>query len=138
MAKLSARAFRRVLALKPDDAAAANYLGYMWADKGTNLTEALELIQTAVALEPDNGAFLDSLGWALFRLGRNAEAIVELEKAAEIQPDGVIFDHLGDVYQKSQQPEKARAAYRRAAECFRKEKNEEKAKEIEEKFSRDP
>ena len=46
-----------------------NYLGYMLADKGIRLPEALKLIRKAVELEPMNGAYLDSLGWAYFKLG---------------------------------------------------------------------
>ena len=92
------------------------------------------MIRKAVEAEPDNGAYRDSLGWALYRLGRYEEAIAELVKAAEKQPDGVIFDHLGDAYQKFHQPDKAREAWTRAAELLRKEKDEEKAKEVEEKM----
>ena len=51
-----------------------NYLGYMNADRGVRLEEALQLIEKAVALDPENGAYLDSLGWALFRLDRLDEA----------------------------------------------------------------
>jgi tetratricopeptide (TPR) repeat protein len=46
-----------------------NYLGYMLADKGIKLPEALKLIRKAVELEPMNGAYLDSLGWVYFKLG---------------------------------------------------------------------
>ena len=47
-----------------------NYLGYMNADRGVRVEEAVALIEKAVALDPENGAYLDSLGWALFRLDR--------------------------------------------------------------------
>ena len=58
------------------------------------------MIKTAVAAEPENRAYLDSLGWIDYRLGRYAEAVVQLEKAIdEKQPDGTILDHLGDAYE---------------------------------------
>ncbi len=117
----------------PDDAGALNDLGYLWADNNLHLARALKMIQKAVAAEPDNGAYRDSLGWALFRLGRYEEAVADLEKAAEKQPDGVIYEHLGDVYQQLDNREKARAARQRAAELFRQEKDEEKAKEMDKK-----
>ena len=60
--------FRELLALRPDFAPALNYLGYMNADRGVHLEEALALIEKAVALEPDNGSYLDSLGWVLYRI----------------------------------------------------------------------
>jgi Flp pilus assembly protein TadD len=91
--------FRRLLTLDPDFAPALNYLGYMWAEHGENLSEALDLVQRAVALEPDNGAYIDSLGWAYYQLGQLQEARNNLERAAELVPDdAVIHEHLGDVY----------------------------------------
>jgi len=118
----------------PGDAGALNDLGYLWADNNRRLPRALRMVRAAVEAEPDNGAYHDSLGWALYRLGRYDEAIAELLKAVDKQPDGVIFDHLGDAYQKFAQPEKARAAWRRAADLLRQEKDEEKTKEVEEKI----
>ena len=107
--------FRRVLELDPDDGRTLNYLGYMWADRGENLEQALELIQRAVALEPDNGAYVDSLGWAYYRLGRLPEARHHLEEAARLLPeDATILEHLGDLYVALEIPEKAREIYRRA------------------------
>jgi tetratricopeptide (TPR) repeat protein len=90
--------FRKCLQLDPEDHTAANYLGYMWAEKGTNLEEAVGLIQKAVKLEPKNGAYLDSLGWVLFKLGRNDEALVQMRRAVEyMKDDPVVLDHLAEV-----------------------------------------
>jgi tetratricopeptide (TPR) repeat protein len=125
---------QQVLDEFPDDVGAMNDLGYLWADENQRLPQALEMIRKAVEAEPDNGAYRDSLGWALYRLGRWDEAIAELQKAIEKQPDGVVLDHLGDAYLKFHQVEKARDAWIRAAELLRKDKDEEKAKEIEEKI----
>ena len=61
--------FRQALDVDPSNAMVLNYLGYMLADKGTKLPEALKLIRKAVEQEPMNGAYLDSLGWAYFKLG---------------------------------------------------------------------
>jgi len=79
-----------------------NYLGYMLADKGTRLTEALKLIRKAVELEPINGAFLDSLGWAYFKLGQYELAEDNLRQAVQRdQTDPTVHDHLGDLYEKT-------------------------------------
>ena len=59
-----------MLAADPQNATALNYLGYMLADRGVKLDEALGMIKKAVDLDPSNGAYLDSLGWAYFRLGK--------------------------------------------------------------------
>jgi tetratricopeptide (TPR) repeat protein len=79
-----------------------NYLGYMLADKGTKLPEALKLIQKAVELEPMNGAYLDSLGWAYFKLGEYELAEENLRQAVERdRTDPTVHDHLGELYAKT-------------------------------------
>jgi len=91
-------AFRRVLDIDPDHAPALNYLGYMLADRGERLQEAVALIERALAIDPDNGAYLDSLGWAYYRLGRYREAEPLLRRAAEQLPtNSVVQEHLGDL-----------------------------------------
>ncbi|MEM7493869.1 MAG: tetratricopeptide repeat protein [Pseudomonadota bacterium] len=87
------------LGLNPEDSNLLNYLGYSWIDRGENLEEGLQLIQTALRLEPSSGAILDSLGWANYKLGKYDRAVFYLERAIEKRPqDPVILDHLGDVY----------------------------------------
>src|SRR5260370_18916967 len=94
--------FRKVLAGDPQNATALNYLGYMLADRGVKLDEALGLIKKAVDLDPANGAYLDSLGWAYFKLGKYESAEDTLIKASQrIGTDPTVQDHLGDLYQKT-------------------------------------
>ncbi|SFR15090.1 tetratricopeptide repeat protein [Poseidonocella sedimentorum] len=91
--------FRTALELNPDHPQVLNYLGYSLVEKGLNLSEAMEMIATAVAARPDNGYIVDSLGWGLYRLGRYDEAVGHMERAAELMPvDPIVNDHLGDVY----------------------------------------
>src|SRR6185369_10482816 len=112
---LAVTAFRKVLKAAPDFHAALNYLGYMWAEKGENLTEALAMIGKAVALDPDNGAYVDSLGWTHYRLGQYDRARDYLERATRLVPeDPTVHEHLGDVYIALGQRDKAREMYRRA------------------------
>ncbi len=108
-------AFRRLLETAPDHAPTLNYLGYMWADLGENLPEAVTLIRRAVALDPDNGAYVDSLGWAYFQLGRYEEARGHLEWAARLVPDdATILEHLGDLYVALKDVERAKVSYQQA------------------------
>ena len=90
--------FKRILESNPDHAGVLNYLGYMWADRGIRLHEALEYIRKATEMDPYNGAYLDSLGWVYFKLHRLDEAEVNLKRAARLTEDPTIFDHLGDLY----------------------------------------
>lgn len=109
------RAFRDVLARDPRHAPALNYLGYMLADRGVRLLEALDLIQQALAVEPDNPHYLDSLGWALYRLGRLEEAEAPLRRAAAALVDSsVVQDHLGDLLARRRRWTEAVEAWERA------------------------
>ena len=86
----------------PSNAMTLNYLGYMLADKGIRLPEAVKLIRKAVELEPMNGAYLDSLGWAYFKMGEYELAEENLRQAVERdQTDPTVHDHLGDLYEKT-------------------------------------
>ena len=96
------------------------------------------MIRHALAVEPGIAAYQDSLGWVYYRLGRYQEAIAELEKAAAKEPAGDVFDHLGDAQLKAGHSDKAADAWRRAARAYRKDKEEQKAKEMEKKIKGSP
>ena len=136
-ARQYARAEEQLKALlreDPDDAWACNDLGYFYAEQGKNLDEAEVLIRRALELdrrqratgvpgdaEADNAAYVDSLGWVLFRRGRLAEARRELERATAVPggaEDPVVWDHLGDVYSRQGEADRALKAYRKAVHLF--------------------
>jgi tetratricopeptide (TPR) repeat protein len=107
--------FRKVLEVNPNNAPVLNYYGYMLADRGVRLEEATSMIQRAVSQEPNNGAYLDSLGWAYYKQNKLAEAEEYLRKAADRQGhDPTILGHLGDVYDKLGQRERAVNYWERA------------------------
>ncbi len=115
--ELAIEYLEKSLALQPDFGPALNHLGYLWADKGSNLDQALKMIEQAVKLEPANAAYVDSLGWVLFRLGRPAEALPQLERAIELlakEPDATVYEHLGDVLAALKRPAEARAAWEKS------------------------
>lgn len=123
--------FEKCLKLAPEFAEALNYLGYMWAEHGTNLSRARELIEKAVKAEPKNAAYLDSMAWVLFKLNQPKEALPYALKAAELseQSDAAtLYDHLGDIYAALKQPEQAREAWRKSVSL---EPNEEVRKKLE-------
>jgi tetratricopeptide (TPR) repeat protein len=111
------RTLRQLLAIEPRNADALNYLGYMLAERGQQLDEAIRLVRQALEIEPGNPSFLDSLGWAYFRQGNAAEAEKYLAPAAEQLPrNSVIQDHLGDVHAERGRWPDAIAAWQRALE----------------------
>jgi tetratricopeptide (TPR) repeat protein len=100
--------FMEVIKSNPDNASALNYIGYMLADRGVRLEEAVEYVEKALALEPNNGAYLDSLGWAFFKLNDIPQAEKYLLKAVSIvKNDPTIHEHLGDLYYKTGDYDKA-------------------------------
>jgi len=122
----------------PEDPAALNDLGYLWAEQGKHLDRAHRMIEKAVEKDPDNAAYRDSLGWVLFQKGRIREALPELEKAAATEPEPTVLDHLGDAYRALGQAEKAKDAWRRAIEAFKKNPDAEKMKQVEAKIKANP
>lgn len=106
---------RTTIALSPEREEAYNALGYFFAEHGTNLDEAVSLIQKALKKSPANGAYLDSLGWAYFKQGKLNDALKQLEKAVIYMPDSVeVQDHLGEVYLKKGRKKEAVAAWQKA------------------------
>ena len=99
---------RKILVTEPENTAALNALGYTLADRTTRYQEALELIDRARAAEPDEAAIIDSYGWVLYRLGRNAEALVELRRAFTLQKDPEIAAHIAEVLWVSGKRDEAR------------------------------
>ena len=103
------KAFRKALEFDKDDPAVLNYLGYMFAVRGINLTEAEAMVQKAVDMDPTNGAYLDSLGWVYFKQNRFDRAEQYLKKAAIfVNTDPDIHDHLGDLYFRTKRYDEAR------------------------------
>ena len=91
--------FKEILKSSPKNAAVLNYLGYMLADRGVRLEEALRYIQEALVIEPRNGAYLDSLGWAYFKMNDLVKAEKNLVEAGNlVQDDPTVEEHLGDLY----------------------------------------
>ncbi len=106
---------RKTITLSPDHEKAHNALGYLLAEHGTNLDEAVKLIRKALKKSPANGAYLDSLGWAYFKQGKLNDALKQLEKAVFYMPDSMeVQDHLGEVYLKKGLKKEAVSAWQKA------------------------
>lgn len=111
------RAIRQVLQVEPANADALNYLGYLLAERGEQLDEAIRLVRRALDADPGNPSYLDSLGWAHFRRGEIDEAEKYLAPAAAKLPrNSVIQDHLGDVYARRGRWQQAIESWRKALE----------------------
>ena len=106
---------RDVLAKDPANPGVLNFLGYVLADHGLKLDEAVALITRALAVDADNPSYLDSLGWALFKQGKYPDAVPPLERAAESSPrSSLILDHLGELYFQTKRYREAADVWTRA------------------------
>src|SRR5215212_9840150 len=108
-------AFRLVIAREPGHAQALNYLGYMLAERGERLDEAVALIDRALAIDPGNGPYLDSLAGARYKQRRHEHARQHLAQAAAQLPfNSVVQDHFGDALAALGRHAEAIAAWQRA------------------------
>jgi len=109
------RTLRQLLVANPSDARVLNYLGYMLAQNGKDLDEAIRLVNRALLGDPGRAEYLDSLGWAYYKRGDLGEAEKYLSEAALKRPDHPeILDHLGDVYAKRGRWQEAISAWTKA------------------------
>ena len=106
---------KRSVELNPDNDVALNYLGYMLADQGVRLDEAIGYIERALESDPKNGAYLDSLGWAFYRKGDYLRAEMMLDEAlAAMVEEPEIHVHLGHLYHATQRVDAAIVAWEEA------------------------
>lgn len=112
---LAEEAFKKVIKKNPKHDRALNYLGYMLAEEGIRLEEAIGYIKKALAVDSTNGSYLDSLGWAYYQLNMLAEAQKYLELAVQKEGNSAeIHHHLGDLYHRLGQLEKAISEWQKA------------------------
>ena len=106
--------YQEAILLNKDNAAAYNNWGYMYADQGVRLDEAVRLAKRAVDLKPNNGYFVDSVGWAYLRKGEARKAMGLLRRAAELcSSDAEIRYHLGRAYEAIGDGQAALVEYRK-------------------------
>jgi tetratricopeptide (TPR) repeat protein len=100
--------YKQALAIDPSNSLVLNDYGYMLADRGVRLNDALSMLQKSNKLDPDNYATLDSLGWAYFKMGQYALAENNLVKASQhSSQDPTVHEHLGDLYEKTDRLQQA-------------------------------
>ncbi|HEX3983264.1 MAG TPA: tetratricopeptide repeat protein [Acidisoma sp.] len=87
------------LKLSPGQPYVLNYLGYSWAVKKENMTQARAMIEQALQVVPQDGAVIDSLGYVMLQQGDAQGAVRTLMQAVKLIPeDPTINAHLGDAY----------------------------------------
>jgi tetratricopeptide (TPR) repeat protein len=121
----------KLLQKDPHDPVALNFVGYVWADRGSNLEGAHKMIKEALEMKPDDPFILDSMGWVLFRMGKSKEALLYMEKALKaLKDDPVINEHMGDILKSLGKNEKALDYYLKSSLL-----NKSSNKEVKEKIN---
>ena len=90
--------FEKALKLNPNNALLINNYAYSLAQRGQNLTKAIELAQKANQLVPLQASFLDTKGWVQYKLKNYSEALEILKVAIDAggNTSGEVLDHYGD------------------------------------------
>ncbi|WP_434045473.1 MULTISPECIES: tetratricopeptide repeat protein [Sorangium] len=83
---------RDVLKDRPNSAEAHHFLGRALLVRGTNMAEALRLLERAAELDPNRAEYHLYVGWGANETGQTARAEVALRRALELDAE------LGDAY----------------------------------------
>jgi tetratricopeptide (TPR) repeat protein len=111
------KTLRQFISLEPENAQVLNHLGYMLAESGRQLDEAVKFVQRALDLDPGNPYYLDSLGWAYFRRGDLDQAEKFLSPAAaQLPKNAEVQAHLAELHARRGRWQDAITAWTRALE----------------------
>jgi tetratricopeptide (TPR) repeat protein len=100
--------YEEALRLEPNNHLILNNYGYSLAERNIQLDRALAMATKAVEAQPDNASYLDTLGWIYFQLARYRDAEAYVKKAAgKGEASAVVFEHLGDIYFKLNDTDRA-------------------------------
>ncbi|NOZ09254.1 MAG: tetratricopeptide repeat protein [FCB group bacterium] len=111
-----------ILADNPDASSYNNY-AYNLSTRDNidraGLEHALDLVGKALDSEPDNPAYLDTVGWIYFKMGELdlAEYFV-LQSLAMEENDADVLLHLGDIYARRNEVQKALEQYNKVLELY--------------------
>ena len=121
--------YQKALKVNPKFAPAANNLAYLYAERGENIDEALNLAQSAKEQFPDDPHISDTLGWVYYKKNIFSRAIVYLNEAVEKLKDSpTVHFHLGMAYYKNGDKENAKKELKRALELDSKFPGSEEAR----------
>ena len=96
-----------------------NNYSYFLSLEGKNLQKALEMSHKTVVAEPENQTYLDTYAWILFKLKRYEEAKAYAEKIISLDEEMsyVVLHHIGDIFAKCDNMEKAVSYWEKAREA---------------------
>jgi tetratricopeptide (TPR) repeat protein len=116
---LSDSIYGEALKMDPHNHLLLNNFSYSLSERGVQLERALDMATEATKQDTANSSYLDTIGWIYFKLGKYAEAERYIKKAVGLrdatgQNGATLNEHLGDVYFKMGNNEKAIECWNKA------------------------
>lgn len=109
------QAYERAIRLDAANHNAMNNYAYYLSVRKERLDDAKNLAEQALKHEPENTSYLDTMGWIHYQLGNYDLALEYILRAAgDNNASPEVFEHLGDVYYKLGEPQRAAEWWERA------------------------
>ena len=108
--------YDRVLRNDPENVYVLNNYAYFLSVDNVRLDDALKMSAITVEKEPKNVTFLDTYAWVLYKLERYKDAKKWMEKvfSYDKNPQGVNYEHYGDILYKLGDTKKAVQNWKKA------------------------
>lgn len=102
-------AYDSALIYNPYNTEVLNNYAYLLSIDKKELQKALDMSKRTIDAEPENETYLDTYAWILFNMKRFEEAKAYAEKMISLETElsGVVLHHIGDIYAKCGDIEKA-------------------------------
>lgn len=119
MTKECYAAYDSALVYDPYRPGVLNNYSYFLSLEGRELQKALEMSHKTIVAEPENQTYLDTYAWILFKLKRYEEAKAYAEKIISLNEEmsSVVLHHIGDIFAKCGNMEKAVEFWEKAREA---------------------
>ena len=109
--------YEAALKLDPNSDLILNNFSYSLSERGLQLERALEMAERAVKADSTSPSYLDTIGWVHYQLGNYVAAERYVRKAIDQgEASSVVHEHLGDVYFKLGEKERALEWWKKALE----------------------
>jgi len=116
---LSDSVFDHVLRITPNNAMVLNNYAYYLSERNVRLTDAEKMSARSLQLQPGTSTYMDTYGWILYKEGKYNNAKEYIQKAIDIDganADAALYEHLGAVYYKLNEIDKAVQLWQKAKE----------------------
>lgn len=111
--------FDKSLSINPANATVLNNYAYYLSVRGARLDDAEQFSKKSLELRPGEATFLDTYGWIFYQQGKYQRAKELIQQAIDKSgqdTDATLYEHLGDIYYKLNDVDKAVLYWQKAKE----------------------